>query len=79
MCDYNHNRPNLALIGAPVVPWGCPDGIGNIVHNSDYEDDLHVSKIGASCDIGLKTPAPNDNREYSQYMEPADIGFVKTI
>ncbi len=21
MCDYNHHRPNLALVGTPMVRW----------------------------------------------------------
>ena len=21
VCENNHNRPNLVLIGAPVIPW----------------------------------------------------------
>ena len=42
VCDYYHHRSYLALLGVPVVPWGCPKSIVNISINSNYEDCLHM-------------------------------------
>ena len=47
--ENNHSRPNLALIGIPMVRWACPDGIGNNLVAIDNWTSLHQSQVWISA------------------------------
>jgi len=45
VCENNHNRQSLVLIGSHVLSWEYPDGIGNNFDSLDNWTSLHISVL----------------------------------